>query len=282
MSTRPVTVPTAFLGLLLLGAIAPVHAVLHAGEETAPPAESSPEEKEIPRVLFKEDFNARTRQAGRFLANRYIALAEKAGRDGSDAIRVTYAGYERGSQRVVVRLPMSAKARAATLSFDVKFEKGFDFVLGGKLHGIGPARPITGGATRLPAGWSARAMFKKQGRIATYLYDQNKDKKWGIGHTTEKPVFTPGEWQAVALKVTLNAPGRADGSTRVLVDGNEVLHTGNVEFRGKGGAETLIQTFLFSTFHGGHKPRHAPRGEDGKYRKVYALFDNFLVVEGAN
>ncbi|MHC4917879.1 MAG: polysaccharide lyase, partial [Planctomycetota bacterium] len=119
-------------------------------------------------------------------------------------------------------------------------------------------------------------------RIATYLYDQNKEKKWGIGQTTEKSVFTPGEWHAVMLKVALNTPGKADGSARVLVDGNEVLHTGNVEFRGKGGDETLIQQFLFSTFHGGNKPRWAPKDKDGKYRKVYALFDNFLVVEGAD
>ena len=63
---------------------------------------------------------------------------------------------------------------------------------------------------------------------------------------------------------------------------NEVLHTANVEFCGKGGDDTLIQQSLFSTFHGGNKPRWAPKDENGKYRKVYALFDNFLVVEGAD
>jgi hypothetical protein len=39
------------------------------------------------------------------------------------------------------------------------FDQDWQWVLGGKLHGLGPEQPITGGNERLPTGWSARVTF---------------------------------------------------------------------------------------------------------------------------
>ncbi len=234
------------------------------------------------RVLLKEGFNrgAETGLAKTLLAHRNISLAKGAGPDRSNAIRVAYVGYDRGSQRVVLRYPLRAKVDQATISFDVCFEKDFQWTLGGKLHGLGPKRPVTGGKERRPDGWSARTVFKPKGYCATYLYDQDKSKTYGVGQKSDKPVFVAGRWHHVTLQVSLNDPGRSNGWSRILIDNQEVIKSENVEFRGSGERETLIQQFLFSTFHGGHTPNWTPVDRKGNPTTVYAYFDNFIITEG--
>lgn len=232
--------------------------------------------------LLQEDFDERNAQgfAARAVDHEHIELAREAGPDGSDAIRVAYVGYERGSERVVLRHPLSRETDQATLSFDVRFDQDFQWVRGGKLHGLGPERHITGGKERVPDGWSARMMFREDGKIATYLYDQDTKKKWGIGDKTSTPVFQAGKWHQVVFQVSLNSPGKADGFAAVLIDGEKVITTENVIFRGSGGAGTSIRKFMFSTFHGGSNPTWTPVDAHGNPATVYVWFDNFLVVEG--
>ena len=54
-----------------------------------------------------------------------------------------------------------------------------------------------------------------------------------------------------------------------------------VIFRNAGGDNTKIRTLLFSTFHGGNKPKWAPKNPDGTYATVYADFDNIAVHQGS-
>lgn len=75
-------------------------------------------------VLFFEDFSDLAPESfGQHLVNKdNITLAKGAGKDGSDAIEVSFVGYERGSERVVSETSLSQKVTEATLSFDVKFD----------------------------------------------------------------------------------------------------------------------------------------------------------------
>jgi hypothetical protein len=232
------------------------------------------------RVLVEERFDQDLQSglAKALLAHRHIHLAKAAGTDHSAAIRVDYVGYERGSQRVVVRYPLGAQVAQATLAFDVYFDKDFQWTAGGKLHGLGPKRPVTGGKPRRPDGWSARVMFKSQGHCATYLYDQDPRKTYGVGQTSAQPVFAAGRWHQVTLAVGLNDPGKANGWSRIRIDGREILASEQVEFRGSGKPETLIQQLLFCTFHGGHTPQWTPLDPQGKPTTVSAYFDNFRVT----
>jgi hypothetical protein len=66
----------------------------------------------------------------------------------------------------------------------------------------------------------------------------------------------------------------------VNVDGKEVNKESAVTFRASDDKSTLISTMLFSTFHGGESPAHAPTDKAGKYTTVYADFDNFTVKKG--
>lgn len=232
-------------------------------------------------VLFEENFN---NGGGGFakglIGKKQVELAKGKGPDGSDAVKVSYVGYSRGSERIVMGSPLKKGVTSATLTFDVMFDEDFQWVLGGKLHGLAPNNSITGGEKRSPDGWSARIMFKENGRCAYYLYDQDPSMTWGREKTAGRSAFKKGQWQAVTLKVTLNDPGKKNGSARILIDGREISNARNIAFRGVDGPKTLITQFLFSTFHGGHTPRYAPVGKDKKFTTVYAYYDNFKVVEG--
>lgn len=244
----------------------------------APSPPSSTVADEDAGTLLREDFSRDSRGglAARLLSHKNVHLAEGAGPDGSDAIRVDYVGDSRGSQRVVMGYPLSEVVERAKLSFDVRFDEDFQWVRGGKLHGLGPERPVTGGKPRRPDGWSARIMFGKDGNCRTYLYDQDKSRKYGIGDGSRARVFKAGKWHHVDLEVVLNDPGKSNGSATILVDGREIKTTRGVEFRGAEGIG--IRQFLFSTFHGGHSPEWAPKKDDGSFTTVHAFYDNIVVT----
>jgi hypothetical protein len=267
--------------------------------------------------------------------NRYCDLVPGAGLAGSNALRVRYVGYDRGSKRVVVDHQLSERLNNATLSFYVRFADGFQWTHGGKLHGVGPDKPITGGKTMQPNGWSSRMMWKADGVGNSYLYAQNKPGAWGWTTSSNKPVFQAGKWHAVSIVTLLNTLGEADGEQFIFIDGQQVIHHREVAFRGVGGKQTRISKVLFrsslitsftlrslvfyrqasfglsrnsaaipclcpalpgkkisalsskigyetasSTFHGGNKPRWAPRAEDGSFTTVIADFDQFMVHPG--
>lgn len=141
-------------------------------------ADSNAESVTANPLLIDIDFDRDTQQgpAERLLRHPAIHLEPGVGPDGSDAIRVDYVGYEKGSQRVSVYLPLSQSVSRATLSFDVRFDQDFKWAIGGKLHGLGPQKPVTGGRSKQPDGWSARMMWKTDGKVMTYLYDQSPEK----------------------------------------------------------------------------------------------------------
>ena len=232
------------------------------------------------RPLLEENFDRLGGFGELLLANPHVELIRKGGPDGSKAIRVSYVGSKEGSERVVVGYPLKKAVTEATLSFHVRFSEDFQWVKGGKLHGLGPENPVTGGRAREPHRWSARIMFGGDGRSKSYLYEQSPDKKYGVGDTSRGPVFKKGVWQEVRIQVKLNTPGKADGRFAVHVDGRQVNQQDGVEFRARDGKETLISKMLFSTFHGGNSPDCAPKDDQRKFVTVHADFDNFRVTEG--
>lgn len=212
------------------------------------------------------------------LKNRNIKLEEGAGVDGSKAIRVDYVGNKEGSERVILTYPLPRPALEYTLNFDVSFCPGFDFRKGGKLHGLGPARPVAGGNDISADRWSARLMFRKDGGLMSYVYKQGMKGKYGDEVVARHFRFKPGRYYKVAYHVRLNQPAEeSNGLVRVDVDGVEVLRHENVRFRAKDTPDSLISTVMFNTFHGGHTPEWAPRRADGSFSIECAHFDNFAV-----
>ena len=205
-----------------------------------------------------------------------------AGVDGGKALRATYVGGPMGSERLVKHLPLGQRGPEYTLNYDVKFADDFQFVGGGKLHGLGPDKPVTGGDPIRPDGWSARVMWREKGRVELYTYHQDQKDKYGDHGTVVRPTFfMPGRYHAVSLHVRVNsAAARADGFIRLYIDGVLVERHEGLRLRGTDGPGTLIGEFLFSTFHGGNDPGWAPKTAAGEYTNVHAWFDNFAIWPG--
>jgi hypothetical protein len=81
--------------------------------------------------------------------------------------------------------------------------------------------------------------------------------------------------------VCVNDPPEAsNGFSRLYVNGRLIERHKDLRLRGIGGDASLINKFMFSSFHGGHAPNWAPRDENGNYKTVYATFDNISVFVG--
>lgn len=231
-------------------------------------------------ILLNETFDGNGNISNKLIKNKYISLEKNAGPDKSNAIKVSYVGYNRGSQRVTARFPLTKKVTEATLTFDVKFHKDFQWVKGGKLHGLAPQDGVTGGKAKRPDTWSARMMFQERGKLGYYIYDQNPKSKWGLEKTGSR-AFRPGKWHNVIYKIKLNDPGKKNGFVSIHVDGKKIIASKSINYRGIDGEKTLISHFLFNTFHGGHKPDWAPKKKKGKgYATVFAYYDNIKITEG--
>lgn len=242
----------------------------------ATPLQAATEEETDDRLVLFEDFET----PPFIIRHPLVEAAEGEGVNGSTALRVTYEGFEQGSRRVVRQVPLGERGGEYTLQFDVKFSEDFQFVRGGKLHGLGPSRPITGGHPVRPDGWSARATFAADGEVRTYLYNQDQPGQWGTSQRNRDFHFKRGEYQSVSFHMKINDPEEANGHAHIYVDGELIIRHDNVRFRGEDGDHTLIDRMLFSTFHGGSSPVWAPVDEDGEYTTVYAWFDNFAVWRG--
>lgn len=231
------------------------------------------------KEVFAEDFNGQLSQFGLVLAKkRYAEVVRGEGVHGSKAMKVTYQGFEQGSYRVYAAAHLPEAALQYQLSFAVKFCDNFDFVRGGKLHGLGPENPVTGGNKVTAEGWSARLMFEPDGGLRTYVYHQDMKGKFGDSKTALNFRFIPGIYHQIDMLVRLNsATHLADGKMVVSVDGVEVIQHDKLRFRAKDTQASLISKMLFITFHGGATPDWAPRAVDGRYNKECAYFDNFVV-----
>jgi hypothetical protein len=247
-----------------------------------PAAASAQVPPQARQLLFLETFNsmdAAALQSQRWLDAPHLKRLAGAGPDGSTALEVTYVPSPEGSERIAINLPLRRSVSRARLAFDVRFAPDFTFARGGKLLGLGPARPVTGGDPRRPDGWSARAMWREDGRLGTYLYEQFATRRFGIGQLSQQPVLVPGEWHHVTLDLQLNDPRQTNGLMSIRVDGRVVAMSDGLALRGDTGTATaLIGQLLFHTFFGGADPSYQPRDAQGQLITLTALLDNLQVT----
>ena len=282
-----------------------------AGDESVAETLHSMRQSMLERLIstddpFLDDFRALLGQAGRqsapsrqvlsmdfetallggpedqLLQHEKLTLAPGGGIKTSTGLRAEYTGSERGSERIVTHVFLPEPGLEFSLNYDVRFDPDFQFVLGGKLLGLGPEKHIAGGRPIVPNGWSARVTFKEGGAARLYTYHQDMQGQYGDRGVIHKPFnFKRGRYYSVSLHVHVNNPPEAaNGFSRLYVDGELIESHDGLRLRGTGGKSTLINKFMFSSFHGGHMPEWAPRDENGNYKTVYATFDNISVYEG--
>ncbi len=161
--------------------------------------------------------------------------------------------------------------RQITYSYKLKLAKNFDFVLGGKLPGVGGGIANTGG--HKPNGkdsWSVRVMWNREGKLVQYVYHPDQPRKYGeaFAWTMSKPLQR-GVWHTLKSTIRLNSPGQKNGRIQSWLDGRLVLNKNNLRFRNTN--KLLIDQFLFASFYGGSNAKWAPR------QNQVAYFDEFVI-----
>ncbi|MEP2023413.1 MAG: polysaccharide lyase [Reichenbachiella sp.] len=146
------------------------------------------------------------------------------------------------------------------LSYDVYFQEGFDFTKGGKLPGLtsGGAAYTGGKHPDQGEGWSARYMWTGEQEPIVYLYYKDMQEKYGEGVYLNAK-FETGQWHTITQHIRLNTPGKKDALIEVWFDGNKV--GGKKKFSLRDENLGLIDSFYFSTFHGGATPDWAPKND---------------------
>jgi len=156
------------------------------------------------------------------------------------------------------RMPFG-KHETAEMSYTLRFSKDFDFVKGGKLPGLcgGPENVSGGRPANGTNGFSARLMWRKDGRGEAYVYHKNQKGDYGDSFAFPAdfrfPTDTPVK---VRLAVSMNTPGKRDGALRVWIDEKVLVERSDMEWR-------TVDTFgvdglYFETFHGGGDKSWAP------------------------
>jgi len=160
------------------------------------------------------------------------------------------------------------------LRYYVRFADDFDFVKGGKLPGLAGGEHNSGGLVPDGTdGWSARIMWREDGRLAQYVYYPEQADIWGdyFYWTPEETArLIPGRWHCLESAVCLNTPGEHDGSLRAWLDGTEALQVDDLRFRDV--ADLGIDVLYFSSFFGGGDEEWAAAKDE------YAVFDNFVMA----
>lgn len=156
------------------------------------------------------------------------------------------------------RMPFG-KHEAAEMSYTLRFSKDFDFVKGGKLPGLcgGPENVSGGRPANGRNGFSARLMWRKDGRGEAYVYHKNQKGDYGDSFAFPADFrFPTGTPVKVRISVSMNTPGKRDGTLRVWIDDKLVVERIEMEWR-------TVDTFgvdglYFETFHGGGDLSWAP------------------------
>ena len=177
--------------------------------------------------------------------------------------------------------PLVKTADTMWSAYDIFFEDGFEFQLGGKLPGLCGGKCYTGNAMpETGDGWSARIMWRKDGNAVQLIYFMGQesvygdDFKWDLNGTIPQKKFTTGTWHRIVNKVTMNtisAPGNGDKNGRVQtwLDGELVLDVDTLRLRDYDTVK--VDKFYLSTFHGGSSAEWAPTHD------CFIRYDNFTV-----
>ncbi len=158
------------------------------------------------------------------------------------------------------------------LDYYLKFQDGFDFVSGGKLPGLtsGGGRFTGGNHPTKGEGWSARYAWIKKGGIVVYFYHMGMKEDWGDSVHLNTLLKT-GKWYRLTQHILLNDDDAFNGVMEVWLNGEKLVNKKDVRYRlaplGK------IDSFAFSTFHGGNSLKWAPKVDS------YIYFDAINITK---
>jgi len=156
------------------------------------------------------------------------------------------------------RMPFG-KHETAEMSYTLRFSKDFDFVKGGKLPGLcgGPENVSGGRPANGQNGFSARLMWRRDGRGEAYVYHKNQKGDYGDSFAFPADFRFPTDALVkVRLAVSMNTPGKRNGALRVWIDEKLLVERSDMEWRSVDSFG--VDGLYFETFHGGGDRSWAP------------------------
>jgi hypothetical protein len=154
------------------------------------------------------------------------------------------------------------------LTFDTRFETGFDFAKGGKIgFGFAVGEGVTGGrnteATVDNLGGSFRVMWRTANGVSyfhPYVYYKDMSGQFGTDFESSRyNNLAANTWYRIRLTIKVNTSGtKKDGYGKMEVSANggtnytKVWEKSDIRWSGATTAASLVvKTFYFSTFRGG-------------------------------
>ncbi|TFK45961.1 hypothetical protein OE88DRAFT_1721344 [Heliocybe sulcata] len=179
-----------------------------------------------------------------------------------------------------------SNASKVTLEYSVFFPEDFNWVKAGKLPGIYGGHTGCSGGTDADDCFSTRLMWREGGMGELYLYaprDQQAkslcetppqsicDSSYGLSIGRGSFNFTKGNWTHVRQTVTLNTPGKPDGSFLLEVNGEPVIRSAEVFYRSMPNPSSGKKEHVISTFFGGHEQDYATPKDQYTWFKGFNL-----------
>jgi hypothetical protein len=222
---------------------------------------------------WRRDWPGCTFEAG--VAEKRVTLTEH---DGHRWLRVAFQPGAIGpdDNGAGWRAPFRSRD-TAELSYRLRFAPDFEWVKGGKLPGLaGGPRNVSGGRRADGTnGWSARLMWRADGRGEAYVYHQHQPGDYGESFPFPKDFRFPTDAPiAVRIRVTMNRPGQRDGTLRVWLAvgaGPVRLMVKRTNLAWRSVPTFAVDSLYFETFYGGSGLDWAPT------RPGWAEFGDFRV-----
>lgn len=187
-------------------------------------------------------------------------------RNGAKAFRVDYAVGEIGPDKGGGgwRFPFG-RCEDAELRYTLRFSKDFAWVKGGKLPGLcgGPENVSGGKPSDGTNGFSARLMWRADGRGEAYVYHKNQRGKYGDSFVFPETFRFPTETDIqVRMNLRMNTSGARNGTLRVWITtghpSNEQLVVDRTDLEWRNAATFGVDGIFFDAFHGGNDKTWAP------------------------
>lgn len=181
----------------------------------------------------------------------------------NDTLRVKYVPSSTGTPVIYANKPVPQQySQQITLEYNVKFEKGFEWVLGGKLPGItSNNKKAVGCIQPHPVdGWSYRIMWRNDARVELYIYDQSRvggGIRCGLTKGPRNGILTTDKWFNFKMYMRMNSDAsKSDGLAKLYIDDKLTIQRSDIKFKGVNSAN--ISNIMFTTFYGGHSPTWSP------------------------
>jgi hypothetical protein len=197
---------------------------------------------------------------------------------GFSSLKIIYPQGQFGPSGTGAQAPlMLPSANQYYSSYWLRFSDNFSWGTsseGGKLPGLAGGARCSGCATCTGSnGFSARLMWRTEGKAVLYLYHMDKTAACGddISLQVESGVdfvFQREQWYQIIQRVKVNTGNNFDGEVEVWINQKPALLKKGIRFVNNG---DQVDSFYFSTFHGGSSAAWAPSVDS------YAWFDDLTI-----